>query len=77
MEPGKHYRFRVTPFDPSTGLHLSPPSGWSNVVDMEHISSVEPPQIKVIQPMVGFLYELMIMNFSPFSVVFIEYMVCF
>ncbi|CAH8599248.1 unnamed protein product [Heterobilharzia americana] len=51
LEPGRRYRFRVIPVDPSTGLHLAPPSGWSNIVSMEHISQVEPPQIKVVRPM--------------------------
>ncbi|CAH8622422.1 unnamed protein product [Schistosoma bovis] len=51
LQPGRRYRFRVIALDPSTGLHLVPPSGWSNIVSMEHISQVEPPQIKVVRPM--------------------------
>nr|CAH8866258.1 unnamed protein product [Trichobilharzia regenti] len=51
LEPGRRYRFRVIALDPSTGLHLVPPSGWSNIVSMEHISQAEPPQIKVVRPM--------------------------
>ncbi|TPP67571.1 Cell adhesion molecule /down-regulated by oncogene [Fasciola gigantica] len=51
LKPSKRYRFRTIAVDPSTGVSLVPPSDWSNVVSMEHISMVEPPQIKMVRPL--------------------------
>ncbi|CAH8659981.1 unnamed protein product [Dicrocoelium dendriticum] len=51
LKPSKRYRFRVLAVDPSTGVGLVPPSDWSNVVSTEHISSVDPPEIKMVRPL--------------------------
>ncbi|KAG5441250.1 Cell adhesion molecule [Clonorchis sinensis] len=59
VKPSKRYRFRVIAVDPSTGVSLVPPSDWSNTVSMEHISPVDPPQIKVVRPMSNGRVQLM------------------
>ncbi|CAL8068125.1 unnamed protein product [Calicophoron daubneyi] len=51
LEASKRYRFRVIAVDPSTGTNFAHPSDWSNVVSMEHISSVDPPVIKIVRPL--------------------------